>query len=747
MEGHIEDLRRVSPDVCSGQEDGCEGQVGTKTVPDDVSEKTATESIAVSHTTEQPPQVSAHALDSNYCHIKSERILEKTNLETSDHRLHVGDIVCVDVSDSTLKKLQYGHGGYNEEMSRYIGRSGKLLHIEQNDDLIIDYGGVNFRINQEAARKVPQLKFGDKVKILTEEHKAQILQAAHGGWSSEYTETLGKVGKVVNIDSDGDVTVEIGDTAFVFNAACCDLMKVPSGDTNDTANSTSNKTNIHTSNTTGGNSDSESNECISCGGEINGSVTEGQTAEAFAESVRGMHNLLQALNGVASLAQNTQQRQSLSTPSIELMGPKLVVQASACNDIPMVLFVLQNNPIVINAKHQGLTALIVASHEGNKAVVEILIAAGADLNITDDNGNTALMAATLRNHEDIAMILIRAGSNIHFRNKKGQGILHFAAIGQANGILKEALMKGVDPNTKERDRRDTPLHTAIMTNNIAGALCLIQHLHVDIEVSDAIGHNALTLAAMKECVTLVEALVDRLPSLANYQKSEDGYTALHVAAINDAVGVIAALIKRNANANIPGNDHTIPLHLSCNEGYIKSSKLLIKAGANANAQDNSGNTPLHHCVSQWRKRDIAMSSIECGGMDKRTKEIWERTELGCLLIRNGASVNVANRAGNLPLQLCLDVHMRDILQTCSEIRVLRETKVGQNIYNIVRKQLPENLFLQVLCKTPILCFKCLNEMADTALAPCGHLTTCRSCSMRLHVCPVCSVRIKERTLK
>lgn len=37
-----------------------------------------------------------------------------------------------------------------------------------------------------------------------------------------FFQVLGKVGKVIKIDSDGDVAVSFGSKAFVFNPACCE---------------------------------------------------------------------------------------------------------------------------------------------------------------------------------------------------------------------------------------------------------------------------------------------------------------------------------------------------------------------------------------------------------------------------------------------------------------------------------------------------------------------------------------------
>src|SRR5208283_21941 len=57
---------------------------------------------------------------------------------------------------------------------------------------------------------------------------------------------------------------------------------------------------------------------------------------------------------------------------------------------------------IINLKNNdgGDTALILASIKNHKNIVELLIKAGADLNLKNNNGNTALICASIKNHKD-----------------------------------------------------------------------------------------------------------------------------------------------------------------------------------------------------------------------------------------------------------------------------------------------------------------------------------------------------------
>ena len=50
----------------------------------------------------------------------------------------------------------------------------------------------------------------------------------------------------------------------------------------------------------------------------------------------------------------------------------------------------------VNKKCKGLTALIIASHEGHTEVVKYLVENKANLDLTEEKGNTALMAALMK---------------------------------------------------------------------------------------------------------------------------------------------------------------------------------------------------------------------------------------------------------------------------------------------------------------------------------------------------------------
>ena len=77
----------------------------------------------------------------------------------------------------------------------------------------------------------------------------------------------------------------------------------------------------------------------------------------------------------------------------------------------------------------GDTPLHYATFGGHKEVAELLIAAGADVNVKDDVvgfGRTPLHDAAYWGHEEIAELLIAKGADVNAKDKKGKTTLDWA---------------------------------------------------------------------------------------------------------------------------------------------------------------------------------------------------------------------------------------------------------------------------------------------------------------------------------
>lgn len=633
-------------------------------------------------------------------------------------RPQVGDKVCVNLPEVALKEVQRGHGGWSMRMKEYIGQHGELKRVEENGDFVIQYDDKEYRFNSEAVCTIPKLKLGDIVRIIPDSDKVQALQKRHGGWQTEMQATLGKVGKIVKIDSDGDVAVAFGNKAWVFNPACC--VPAPGEKVAELG---------------GGEGTEEVRRQESgfgagrrpgAGAGSAGDSGSGEEEVELEDAAGALGNLIAGLllmRGLKSVA-----------------GPQHLVAAAANNDAETVQAVLKQNPRLINAKHQGLTALIIASHEGNKAIVRILLAAGADKDLREEKGNTALMAALMKKREEVAEILIEAGADINLWNRAGRTALHFAASNGCSGTLRTLLQKGADPNRQDI-AGDTPLHDAIENKHDLCAAFLIAHDGINLRICNRKGHSPLHLAAMKDDEITVSRIISKAPELKNSAKG-DSYTPLHVAAVNDNTDVVKTLIKANVDVDKMTGKRYTALHLACHQGYINTAKLLVEASAKVNLQDEDGDTALHNAVMGSRGMGEGEALARLLGISVSNEgELKDRTNLACFLIQNGADLSIRNRKGRTALESCRDERMRNAIRMFAEKH--GKTSGGASGSG-ARQQAAGRLLADLFSELPLPCMGCMEKMADCKFAPCGHRVCCQRCSFRVRDCPMCDTPILER---
>ena len=88
------------------------------------------------------------------------------------------------------------------------------------------------------------------------------------------------------------------------------------------------------------------------------------------------------------------------------------------------------------------TPLILAARQGQGVVVQELIAAGADLEAVDRDGNTALWAACYAGQLAIIEQLLDAGANINHQNPDGASALIYAASAGKTDVVALLIAKG-----------------------------------------------------------------------------------------------------------------------------------------------------------------------------------------------------------------------------------------------------------------------------------------------------------------
>jgi rhodanese-related sulfurtransferase len=99
----------------------------------------------------------------------------------------------------------------------------------------------------------------------------------------------------------------------------------------------------------------------------------------------------------------------------------------------------------------GLTPLMRAALQGRRALVEELLALGADLFARNDDGNTALWLACVARDAGLVQELIDAGIELDNRNDAGATALMYTASSDRPELVELLLGAGADPQVRNFD--------------------------------------------------------------------------------------------------------------------------------------------------------------------------------------------------------------------------------------------------------------------------------------------------------
>jgi len=100
--------------------------------------------------------------------------------------------------------------------------------------------------------------------------------------------------------------------------------------------------------------------------------------------------------------------------------------------------------VVWEAKRNGRLdkALQDAARDGHSGMVELLLAAGADVNAKSNYGDTALHYAARGGHVDVVELLLEAGADVNAKNKNGRTALFWASFKGHAAVVELMLAAG-----------------------------------------------------------------------------------------------------------------------------------------------------------------------------------------------------------------------------------------------------------------------------------------------------------------
>lgn len=365
-------------------------------------------------------------------------------------------------------------------------------------------------------------------------------------------------------------------------------------------------------------------------------------------------------------------------------------------------------------KHRPLQR---AAYGDSVEIAELLLDAGADIEVQGYYRRTPLLTALSHGKPKIAGLLLERGASMTVEDDEGEGVFELSchSMDTFNLVLKYAhkdhLKAWLDANfsycagfvpldvlhlmldlgASISDKRSTVLHNA--TRNPERLRALIElganinsittdfdtPLHTACERSERIQSveilisNGADIFASSErgfplCVAIEEDNKDAIALLEDViEKSGPKKCNMFFAAKYGWLEAIDYLIEHGSDVNSRDNRLWTPLHFASSGSQPDAVKKLIKIGAEVNAISSSGNMPLELATSSGIAEILlangALVDIEADGNSKNPlmRACWSNNEdMVKTLLAFGADTSFVD-SGNTPLTISISHGLRNIV--------------------------------------------------------------------------------------
>jgi hypothetical protein len=159
----------------------------------------------------------------------------------------------------------------------------------------------------------------------------------------------------------------------------------------------------------------------------------------------------------------------------------------------VVAFVSPEHPFVKAAQEDNLEALTA-------------LIAGMDVNLRDKRSNTTALEHAVRNaNREMVQLLLSAGANVNLKNESGETVLMMMDGDATSDLVWDLINVGAKVNQKD-NADNTALMQAATTNNLEAVKTLID-AGAEVDARNKRGQTALMLAASEGNVNIVRTLV------------------------------------------------------------------------------------------------------------------------------------------------------------------------------------------------------------------------------------------------
>lgn len=297
------------------------------------------------------------------------------------------------------------------------------------------------------------------------------------------------------------------------------------------------------------------------------------------------------------------------------------------DDIDQIISLINLSGFHASAMYNEFIPLIHAVNCGLPEIVEQLLCANANVNITDRFLSTPIHYASASGHADIMRILYQYGADVNAKDVYGYTPLHYIVendhveavdllLSWGSSSLNERNGYGMTPFELVRFDDDFVMGRKLFFSNFCSPDIFLKNNH---------GETILFSAVRSGHIDIVQLFLQY--GLDVNDKNFKGMTCFHIACLHDDIEMVNFLFEHVESIDEVDNCKMTPLHHACINGSYHSGTFLLDHNASIDALDVSIWSPLHYACDMGSTKMIS------------------------LLLRRGAKTNIRSLEGNCPLSL------------------------------------------------------------------------------------------------
>jgi uncharacterized protein len=265
--------------------------------------------------------------------------------------------------------------------------------------------------------------------------------------------------------------------------------------------------------------------------------------------------------------------------------------------------------------HAAAADVAKAARAADVDAVRAQIAAGAAVNVPDNDGTSAILWAAYHSSPELVSLLLAAGADANAANPFGVTPLLQAGRYGDVATMRALLAGGADASRAIRDG-ETPLMAAARSGSVDAVRLLLENGADPNAAEDLDSQTALMWAAAEGHLAVVAALLEagadpnrkaRVSELTKRSMRADfptgGFTALMWAARNGNEAIVRRLIEGGADVTLANGDGATAMMLAVVNDRFDMAATLLGLGADANDGSLYYAVVMRDAPTDWRARD------------------------------------------------------------------------------------------------------------------------------------------------